>query len=245
MQEVILIGAAVALVFGMIIWSLVLREQIRTKKLTAVGAGLGLSMVKENTLYRIDTPLFHLGDEGANRFRNAMEGTVAGLQTVFFDLYYEVDRGGDDGKTSAWYTAAAFAFPNREFPTFSITKSGFLSRRARNKVEIEGNPEFSERFVVNGKEQAAIRELLNGALIQTVVSARPSEKLVIEGAGSWLVLYRRGRRVRPEHWKEFLDETSTIASAFVRYGASHQTSGTYRVQVTVSSTLPTQYSQST
>jgi hypothetical protein len=153
-----------------------------------------------------------------------MAGTVAGLQAVVFDLHFR------DDETNVRHTVAAFAFPNSDFPRFSIAKSGFLSRRAPHKVEIEGNPEFSERFVVNSKEQAAIRELLNGTLIQSVVLARPSEKLVIEGAGQWLVLYRRGRRVRPERWKEFLDEASTIASTFVQCGvAAHQTSSACRV----------------
>jgi hypothetical protein len=125
-----------------------------------------------------------------------MDGMVAGLRAVLFDLYYEIDRGGEDGKVSTWHTVAAFAFPGRDFPSFSITKSGFLSRRVAQKLEIEGNVEFSERYVVTGKDKLAVQKLLNPGLIQSVVSGRQSGKLVIEGAGHWLVLYRAGGRVR-------------------------------------------------
>lgn len=241
MLEVILVSAAVASAIGVTIWRSIAREKLRTRTLSNLATGLGFSMVREGTTYRFDSPVFHKGDKGRNRIRNAMEGTMGGLPAVLFDFSYEIDRGGEDGTVSTWHTVAAFAFRGTDFPSFSITKSGFLSRRAEHKVEIEGNPEFSERFVVTGRDKLAVQKLLNPGLIQSVVSGRQSEKLVIEGAGPWLVLYRTRRRIRPEQWKDFLDETSTIATAWLRHCNEHQTASP--IQLTFKSTRSTQYSR--
>ena len=110
MQELILGCGAFALVIGMIIWRVILRERLRTKKRARLAPGLGFSMVKEHTVYPVDTPLFHKGDRGSYRIQNGMEGVVAGMQTVLFDLHYEVDCGSEDGKASAWRTVATRSF---------------------------------------------------------------------------------------------------------------------------------------
>lgn len=181
MREFILPFIGFVLLMGVTIWRSFARERLRTRRLTNLAPTLGFSMMNQSRFYPIDTSLFHLGDNGRNLVKNAMEGTVAGLQAAVFDFYFETDRGEDS--TRSWHTVAVFAFPGRDRPHFSIARAGLLSRRASHRIEIEGNPEFSQHFVVTGKDRPAVQKLLNPRRMQTVVSARRSEKLIIEGAG--------------------------------------------------------------
>ncbi len=232
-METILAFVAVAMLIGVTVWRSFARERLRSNRLAALAPHLGFSTVKENTKYAFGTPLFYKGETGKNLIRNAMEGMVAGLPAMVFDLRYDVNSGGEEGTSSTWRTVAAFSFPNGDFPSFTITRSGFLARRAADKVEIAGNPEFSERFVVNGKNKEAIQTLLNAGVVQSLVSARASDNLVVEGAGTWLVLYRKGRRIRPQQWKEFLDETSLIAAGFAQNCGTLSAAPGIQVQVTI------------
>jgi hypothetical protein len=212
----LMIALAVAFVLsiGLIMWRMTVSDQRRTKTLRLIATEMGFRMVDDKTVYSFESPLFHVGNKGRNRMFNAMEGTVAGLRTVLFDLSYEYDQGGDDGNTTVTHSVAAFSLPNTELPVFSIARSNFNLRRARNKISFEVSPELSKRFIVIGNQQAAIRELLHPDFLINLVSANQLERLVIEGAGPWLIVYKPGNKVSAEQWKSFLAETTHIATTF-------------------------------
>ena len=220
-----------AVLLGGMIWTIFLRERARTRRLQALAPTLGFSMVNGTgkaslNEFCFQTPLFDRGSRGTNRIWNAMEGPAGGLRTVLFDLRYYVDSFGTietAGRSTHRRTVAAFAAPRGELPTFCITKNGFFSRRASDRIPIEGNPEFSDRFVVIGADRAAVQTLFGPALTGFLVATQLPEKIVIEGAGPWLVLYRGNKRLRPQHWKEFLDEASTVAGEFLQHCAAFQT----------------------
>jgi hypothetical protein len=98
--------------------------------------------------------------------------------------------------------------------------SDFVSRFSSHKIKIDNDAQFAKRFVVTGNDEAAVRALVSPALAQYLASAQLPEKIVIEGAGSWLMLYRRGKRLRPRQWREFADTTSVIAREIIRYWAA-------------------------
>ena len=229
MNTVLIVNCAwVTALLGGMIWTIFLRERTRTRKLKGLAPTFGFCMVNGNGKAALNefcfgTPLFFCGDCGSNRISNAMKGSAAGLRCVLFDLRYEVDNGGtveNAGKTTYRRTVAAYAAPHIDLPTFSIKKNGFFSRRAADKVPIEGDPDFSDRFVVTGADRAAVQRVFRPALTRSLVAAHLPEKLIIEGAGSSLVFYHSNKRLRPEHWKQFLDETSTIAGEFLSHQAS-------------------------
>ena len=179
---------------------------------------MGFSMVQPGTRFGIDTPLFHRGKRDKNLLCNAMEGNAAGMRMVLFDFYYQIDVG--EWMTTArkiWgCTVAAFKAPAKDFPFFSITRKGIATWLEPNRIQIEEDTPFSERFAVTGTDESAVRAVFSPAHRHYLISEQLPEKIVIEGAGSWLVLYRRNKNIHPEHWKEFVDQTSAIARSFLQ-----------------------------
>ncbi len=226
--ELIVNTAWMAVLLGGMIWTVLLRERVRTRKLKALAPTLCFSMVNGTgkaglNEFCFQTPLFAFGDSGSNRISNAMQGTAGGLRAVLFDLRYYADSGGTvetAGRSTRRRTVAAFAAPHGDLPTFSVKENRFLSRRATEKIPIEGSPDFSDRFIVTGTDRAAVQRLFRPTLAEALVATRLPEKLVIEGAGPWLVFYRSNRRLRPKDWKDFLDESATAARIIL----SHQVS---------------------
>lgn len=78
-------------------------------------------------------------------------------------------------------------------------------------------------FVVNGRYEADVQKPLTPGFLRSVVSSPASEKLIIEAAAPWLVVYRRGRRIPPEQWESFLHEAGAIASTFALDSGGNQT----------------------
>ena len=123
----------------------------------------------------------------------------------------------DDGKKDIGCTVAAFKAPAKDFPFFSITRKGIATWLEPNRIQIEEDTPFSERFAVTGTDESAVRAVFSPAHRHYLISEPLPEKILIEGAGSWLVLYRRNKNIHPEHWKEFVDQTSAIARSFLQY----------------------------
>lgn len=218
----ILVCVSIALLVGVTLWRLFIRAMLRAKKLESLAPAIGFSLVKPGTRFGFETPVFHRGKPGKNMLCNAMEGNAAGMRTVLFDFYYEIEVGSEEGSQTRRCTVAAFQAPDRCFPSFSITTKGMATWLEPNRLKIDEGPAFSERFVVTGADQSAVRTLLGPSLCQYLATAQLPEKIVIEGAGPWLVFYRRSKSLRPERWKGFIDETSAIASTFVQYCAAAQ-----------------------
>ena len=60
--------------------------------------------------------------------------------------------------------------------------------------------------------------MFGAALLSFLESLDPKKKWRLEGTAETLVVYRAGKRVKPEEFRTFLEETSALASSFLSLG---------------------------
>jgi hypothetical protein len=200
----------------------------RTKALAAVAREIGFELREDNWLKvgawnqppvanQMSTALFLTGMN--RRFNNIMTGTAAALQVSLFDY-------STSGKSASTQTVAAYT-QKLSLPFFEMQPGGFVWRAAdalfHQNINFDSHPNFWRRYAVRGlpvgsvqqqDNHLKIQELFSTALLTFLAELPPKSKWNIEGAGPTLVIYRTRATVRADELHSFLDESSSIASAF-------------------------------
>jgi hypothetical protein len=153
----------------------------------------------------------------------ALEGKFDGLHALLFDYQYEVthkDSEGDEETQKVVQSVAAFCCAKPRLPLFDLQGYSFLnvtglnSIQSAKRIEFDGNPEFSKRFILLSGDKPSINRLFSTQLRGFLNDRYPKGNWRVEGTGPWLMLYQVDVRVVPEKWKGFLDETSQMARGF-------------------------------
>jgi hypothetical protein len=163
---------------------------------------------------RLQTAIFNRGH--GRRFTNIMSGNFAGLATSVFDYWYTTGSG----KNSHTYMQTVVAFTiDVGLPVFELRPEGFFDRIGdrftHGDIDLESNPEFSNRYLLRGPQEAKIRELFTPSLLSFLEQISPEKKWHFEGDGQTLVLYVASSLVDSQGMREFLIATSSIAKTFV------------------------------
>lgn len=167
----------------------------------------------------LETALFGKGH--GHELKNIAFGSAAGFRASLFDYTFVV--GG--GRNSQRYTqsVATFSKDGASLPYFELCPANLLSRAwdavAHKDIRFDGNPQFTQRYVLRGALPEKVRELFTPALISFVEGLDAREKWHIEGTGDTLVVYRMSKKVAPDRLRDFLDQTSAIASGFFTLAA--------------------------
>ncbi len=148
------------------------------------------------------------------RFRNLLRGSAAGTEVII------ADRTVGSGKSQSTSTIVAIKFPNA-LPSFMLCHENVLWRLADklgySDIDLDGAPDFSRRFFLHGKDQAAVRALFKPEVTQVFEQLDPKTRLYASAAGTWLVLYGRPGLLLPvEKIREFLQQAEIVANAFRR-----------------------------
>lgn len=155
------------------------------------------------------------------RFRNLMRGSASGLDTFI------VDRTVGSGKSSSTSTIVAFRF-SAAFPEFMLCGENVLWHIAEklgySDIDIDGAPDFSERFFLHGNDPAAIRVLFKPQVTQAFEQLNKDKPPYVTASGPWLVTHYPGRTIPPSQLREFLQQAQQVAEAFKRA----QTSSAFR-----------------
>jgi hypothetical protein len=201
-------GAAIAFVGNLF-------ERRRTKALQDVAFRLGFSFEAKDwsrnaQAPQLETRLF--ARKGGGEIRNIMAGHRDGLAVTFFDHSYR------QGKTSTRQTVAAFT-QDFWFPQFEIAPQNVVYRLGNmilhRDIRFESHPELSKRFRIRSVDEQKIRELITPALLSFLEGIDSSAKWDIEGSGKTLVIYRVGKRTKPEEFPEFVEQTTGMAKTFM------------------------------
>ena len=97
--------------------------------------------------------------------------------------------------------------PARNLPWFRIEPKRFLSEYY-GTVPFTEVPEFSRRYLVYGKEEERVRELIGKELQQMIGTEKGWS---IEGLGEWLIVYRG--RIKPTEIAAYLGRAESISRA--------------------------------
>lgn len=226
----VFVAAGIGLVFG--IWAIGrMLARKRTQAFEEAAVRMGFTFGGEEWPDRgrapaLETALFGKGH--SHEVKNTAFGSAAGFRASVFDYTFVV--GG--GKNSQRYTqtVAAFSKDGASLPYFELRPANLLSRAwdavAHKDIRLEGNPEFAQRCVLRGALPEKVSELFSPALISFVEGLDAKEKWHMEGADDTLVVYRMAKKVAPEKLRDFLDQTSAIASGFFSLAAQTVTVNT-------------------
>jgi hypothetical protein len=202
----------------------ILRARKRFKNIAAEAQKLGFryqewSGTDAAHAPRFETQLFQ-GGWGFG-FRNIMTGNYAGLDAQVFD--FSRTSGGASQSTSTSQTVAVYK-QNVNLPVFLVGPGGLAGKLIdafeHQNVDLHSSGDFSRHYAVRGPDKDRIRSLFNDRLIAFIERLDSSKQWHIEGARNTLVIYRYNRRVKPMEFRDFLEETSSIAQSFFAFAGT-------------------------
>jgi hypothetical protein len=195
----------------------------RSRAVAAVAAEMGFSFEEKSKGPErgedLKTWLFQRGT--GKTFRNVMAGSTGGLKAGLFDYSYVVSDG-NNAKTVA-QTVAAFARPGLAMAEFEIEPMGIVQKigeaLTHKNIRFDTHPDLAHEYQIRSPEVEQTRELFTGDLLTYLEGLDTQKKWRLEGLGETLILYRSGKRVRPEELKGFLEEASVVAGSFFGLGS--------------------------
>lgn len=188
----------------------------RTNALTEAAARLGFTYngnkwLDQNRAPQLETWLF-LNEKRNARFENIIFGNRDGLSCNFFDYSFSM------GKSSVSQTVARFT-QDVGIPEFAVAPQDILHKVSdavlHKAIQFESDPDFSKRYRLVSSDEEKARALFTPELLSFVESLDASKKWHVEGSGNALVIYRRGKKVRPEEFAAFVEQTTQMAKSFL------------------------------
>jgi hypothetical protein len=202
--------------FVLVIYAKVRDGRKRTEKMQQLAMEMGFNFFAKaddptaTELEGIQTST--AGDTSARLFRNILKGSFRGGVAVIADCSVR------SGNSSSSHTIAAFKFadplpPFSIFPEHKIFK--WLEKLGLTDIDLPEAPEFSRRFFLQTKNEAAVRELFKPAVTQAFESST-DPALCATSSGNWLTFYHPTGIISPEKLREFRQQTEAIANAFAQ-----------------------------
>jgi len=189
----------VALVSGIALYF----QKRRSDKIEVAARALGFIFRRKAT--KEDQALIigsHLADTGhARTVRNVLQPSgPAELAMFLFDYSYTI------GKQTSEQTIVRMQSPLLRLPPFSISPKTIFSKIGNvfgySEINFSEAPEFSTKYLLRGRDEAAIRQLFNSSIIQFFEQER---NLTVEAAGDLMFLYHSKRPVKPEEMGTFVE----------------------------------------
>jgi hypothetical protein len=191
-----------------------LRARKRRKALAELADRLGLIFYRADWGPRWPAPSLesrHFARTRSQSFRNALSGEGGGFRLSFFD--HVISGKGGHTDTIASFTQSTF------LPTFSLEVGGFLTEIAdvaiRYRIKFSADSAFSDRFRLIGPDEDRVRQLFTADMRAFLITLDP--KWRIEASGYTFLIYRPRHSVKPEDYRDFIDETTQIAQNFFNH----------------------------
>ena len=200
----------------------------RTQALATAAIEIGFTFGGEEWPDRGRAPLLKtklFGEGYDHQIKNIMIGSGSGFGISFFDYSFVVGAG----KSQHTYaqTVATFSKDDVYLPYFAMRPANLLDKAwdavAHKNIHFDANPEFARRYVLQGALPEKVQALFTPGLISFGEGLDLHEKWHIEGAGNTLVVYRAEKRVAPDQLRNFLDQTTAVATGFFSFAGSSAT----------------------
>ena len=209
---VIIVAAVVAIVYVQRMF-----QRRRVEALQQAGGGLGLFPASESDTDALKSSLstFHLFSQGhSRRLSGLVQGVARAVRVSLFDYRYVVHSGNNNDR-SREQTVICFELAGSTLPAFALRPETVWNRMGAwlgsQDIDFESAPDFSSRYLLQGKDEAAVRSLFSDRVL-AFYAARPG--LCTEGGGDRLIFYRADKRVKPEALSAFMDEGLEVLALF-------------------------------
>lgn len=191
-------------------------EQQRTKKIEELAGSRGFTFRHAPTAADSDLPIgCYLAETGRNpAVSNVLEvSRTDELHFVLFEFEYTVGYGKSQHTTHQ--TIARMQSPVLKLPSFILFPETIFSKIAvvfgQTDVNFEDSPDFSDRYILRGMGEEALRAIFSPALRKAL---EPLDHLTIEGADDVLFIFRTDRRVKPDDLVARIEEDKKILALF-------------------------------
>ena len=213
---IMLIAIVVVAVVALVYFQRMMQQR-RVEALQSAGTGLGLFLASESDTAALQSSLssFHLFTQGhSRRLIGLIQGVARGVPVSIFDYRYSIVSGNDNRRTRE-QTVVGFELAGAALPAFALRPETVWNRMGTwlgsQDIDFESAPDFSSRYVLQGKDEAAVRGLFTERAL-AFYAARPG--LCTEGSGDRLLVYRADKRVKPEALSAFRDEGLEVLALF-------------------------------
>jgi hypothetical protein len=215
---VILIAAGVAALVTIIV---VLAKRAAARRRAALealalesGWSFSADAVEPDALGAGLFPLFTHGR--ARKARNVMRLTGSAPAATVFDYEYTV--GGGQHQNTVVQTVVHVGSPRFSLPPFVLGPENIFHKvgglLGYHDIDFDSSPEFSRRYMLRSKQaETGVRDLFTPS-VRAFFEQR--EPLSVEGQEGGVLVYRGGRRVKPEELRSFVEDAQLVARQFER-----------------------------
>jgi hypothetical protein len=214
---VLLVAGVVALVTGIVV--LVKRATAKRRaalEALALEAGWSFSgdTVAPDALGAPSFPLFTHGR--ARKARNVMRLPGSAPAVTVFDYQYTVGSG--QHQSTVVQTVAHVGSPRLALPPFVLGPENIFHKAGGllgyHDIDFDSNPEFSAKYLLRSKQaEANVRDLFTPSIRAFFEQRAP---VTVEGDEGGVLVYRSGRRVKPEELRTFVEDAQLVARQFER-----------------------------
>ncbi len=165
-------------------------------------------------------PIFKQGR--GNTGRNRMDGRVGDCDVTVMDFRFVTGSG----KNSRTWKQTLVILPDggSELPDFQLCPENFLHRLGRlfgmQDLNFPEHPEFSKRYLLRGKDEAAVRALFSAELLEFLTQ---NQGWWVDAQNGTLVVYRKGKTKKPEAVPELVAHALRIQRMLAAGGEGPET----------------------
>ncbi len=194
----IAISGVIVLIVLIIVLSII-NEKKRREAMQAFAAANGLEFhQKVRAPGALDLPAIELFTRGHSRqTSNALSGEIEGSAVRVLDYRYTIGSGKNS--STHMQTVVAVSTGGVPLPSFTLAPENFFHKIGQafgyQDIDFEMFPEFSNRYLLRSADEAAIRSLFDGRVIDAYMNGLGQNVEVRDG---WLFVFKAGRRLKPE-----------------------------------------------
>lgn len=213
-MEGLIFGGIAAVFIGFIVLMIVLSiraDKKRTEALEQFASQMGFTFEKKlSGTSQIPCNAAALFQKGSSRkAKNFMTGKVADVDLILTD--YQYTTGSGKNSSTFTMTVAAYKVPTLDLPNFALDDENFLTRIAEKfgmqDIDFDSHPVFSKSYRLTGKNENAVRELFTPTLLTNIENGLIRKDWRVQSGDGWLVIHSTPKRVKPENWQDFLNNT--------------------------------------
>ena len=209
-----LAAAVVAIVIGVSLYSARM-QRLRREAIARFADELGLTFSPEDSeQFRSRLIEFQLFKEGrGQKLFNLLRAEAEGVLLSVFD--YQFTTGHGKNQHTHKQTVLTVESQALHLPPMTLRPESLLDAIAGvlgfRDIDFEDNPEFSRRFLLKSPNESLTRKLFDAEVFEFFVARRD---IALEAGRNRLVVYRRGKRVKPADLKALLADGLQLNNLF-------------------------------
>ena len=208
---IIILWLIIPLFIGIAIWGNHKREQKRREDFKLLASGMGLESYEHlpaDDGLRFEQ--FALASRGRSaQISNVIVADSGELRIVIFDFRYVTGSGKN--KTTHRQTVVQIESDSLALPSFTLGPENLMHRLGNflgiNDIDFAEDEEFSNRFLLHGDDEPAVRELFHADRRKALMKFT---SVSIEGKGSSFIFFQKQKRWETGEIKSLMSEAFEI-----------------------------------